>query len=129
MRGVRMGICDPSIALIMCGIPCKASNSFDKSLNWFWLGNCTNVFQRCNLAMWQNFVTITKILPLAIPNMSPSNCKPFPLPNNIKYIAQYEKLCPSKPHYPTTKTQKKLIYIYCATICLKNGVLTNKLPR
>jgi hypothetical protein len=44
MKGVRMGTCDPSIALIMSGIPCKVSNSFDKTLNWSSLGNYTNYF-------------------------------------------------------------------------------------
>ncbi len=30
-----------------------------------------------------------------------------------------EKLRPSKPHYPSTKTQKKLVYNYYATIPLE----------
>jgi len=47
--------------------------------------------------MWQNSFTITEIVPLAIPNISPNNFKPFSLPNIIKYIAHYEKLRSLKP--------------------------------
>jgi hypothetical protein len=36
--------------------------------------------------------------------------------NGICFHQHYEKLHPSKPHYLATKTQKKLIYNYCATI-------------
>jgi hypothetical protein len=45
-----------------------------------------------------------------------------PAGQNLEFFPKtyyhYEKFCPSKPDYPATKTKKKLIYNYCATIPL-----------
>ncbi len=35
---------------------------------------------------------------------------------NQQDVKHYEKLCPQKPHYPTTKDFKQLIYNYATTI-------------
>jgi hypothetical protein len=81
-----MGMYDPSIMPMMCRIPCKVSNFFDKTLNWGSFENCTNNFWRCNLTVWQNSLTITKIVLLETLKIS-HYFKPFPFPNHIKDIA------------------------------------------
>jgi hypothetical protein len=43
MIGARMGMCDPSIALMMCGILCKASTYFVSFFYPWWM----NIYDRC----------------------------------------------------------------------------------
>ncbi len=42
MISARMGMCDPSIALMMCGIPCKASTYFVSFFDPWWM----NIYDR-----------------------------------------------------------------------------------
>jgi hypothetical protein len=44
------------------------------------------------------------------------------------FLWHYEKSFSSKPHYPTTKAPKQLIYNYSTTRAWKYGQLINKIP-